>query len=292
MPMSKEDRKTAIYKFSITSCMNYTHPSLSDSASIAVWKVFAGLLAMQTALVQETRPIEFHFRMRLQEHPLVMVSENSDVIFANTMLVLLYDIATKITKNKIDNINKGMELPGRVQQILETETKPLIGQDEFDALLASRKTDIRKNEFSPLARQQAAVTQETGSSNVVTVKKSSAASALIPKNPPQSNQQNFCGRCRGRTPSVGIPMGPSVEHIGKGNKNPIQVSSISQVESVDGENENTTERHKLFAFGEEFSPNGLRLKFFTNERFDAAKGAGALSTRDRPFRPIAYVPST
>ncbi|OLY85258.1 hypothetical protein AYI68_g557 [Smittium mucronatum] len=60
-----------------------------------------------------------------------------DISFANTMRVMLSDIAKTVTQSRIENLHRGMELPGRAKQIFETETKPHIDQDTFDALLAS-----------------------------------------------------------------------------------------------------------------------------------------------------------
>ncbi|OLY84297.1 hypothetical protein AYI68_g1549 [Smittium mucronatum] len=112
MPMSEEDRKTAICACPRTSSMNYTPPPLNDSASTA---------------------------------------------------------------------------------------------ETFDALLASRKTDIRKRRVQPFRKsQQAALTLKIASSNVFKVRNSSAASVSIPNNSPQRNQQNFRGRGRGRENQQGF----------------------------------------------------------------------------------------
>ncbi|OLY78322.1 hypothetical protein AYI68_g7630 [Smittium mucronatum] len=66
------------------------------------------------------------------------------------MRFLLPDIPTQIAKNRIDNLDKGMKLPKRSQQIVEADTNPIIGQEKFDALLANRKTKKRKKNHSAL----------------------------------------------------------------------------------------------------------------------------------------------
>ncbi|OLY81377.1 hypothetical protein AYI68_g4516 [Smittium mucronatum] len=295
MPISEEGRNTAIYTCPRTSSMSYTPPPLNDSSSTAVNKVDAVLHAIQAALSRATRPIDFYFHRRLQEHPGIMISDNPDVIFANKIRVLISDIATQITQNRIENLHKGIELPGKVQKIFEIDTKPLIDQETFDALLAIRKTGIRKRRFQPFRKfQQATVTLETASSKDVTVQNSSAAYTSIPKNREPNRDSN--GPSSSWAP-IYVQSGISqikeqpldLGNSGKWIQNPIKRSNISQVKSVVGENENSTDRCRLFAEGEELGPKCRQINVFTYDGFDAAEGAGTLSTSGGPFEPKAYV---
>ncbi|OLY82756.1 hypothetical protein AYI68_g3113 [Smittium mucronatum] len=115
------------------------------------------------------------------------------------MCVLLSDIAISITQNSLENLQKGMELPGRVKHILETDTKPLIDQDDFDLFLENKKTETRKRRVKPFCkRQEVSVSCEITSSNVATTQNTSAFSTPAPNNRLQKIQKKFRGRGRGR----------------------------------------------------------------------------------------------
>ncbi|OLY84785.1 hypothetical protein AYI68_g1039 [Smittium mucronatum] len=154
-PLSEDDHKAALYSCPKTSPMSYVSPPLNDSALFA-------------------------------ENPEIIVAEDPDIVFSNTMRFLLSDIATTVTHNRLDNLHIVMELPGRVKQIFETEIKPLMDQNAFYALLASKKTKALMSLAQPFRkRQQVAVSYEASGSNVVTEQTTAAATtpdqAVAPK---------------------------------------------------------------------------------------------------------------
>ncbi|OLY77785.1 hypothetical protein AYI68_g2566 [Smittium mucronatum] len=67
------------------------------------------------------------------------VTEDPEVTFANTMRVLLSDIATSKNQNRLSNLHKAMELPGR---------------NVFDLLLEKKKIDTRKRRIQPFPQRQ------------------------------------------------------------------------------------------------------------------------------------------
>ncbi|OMJ27323.1 hypothetical protein AYI69_g3248 [Smittium culicis] len=57
------------------------------------------------------------------------------------MRVLLADIASMFTQGRLDNLHKGMELPGKPHQPIESENKSLMDQEKLDALIASKNPE-------------------------------------------------------------------------------------------------------------------------------------------------------
>ncbi|PVU86838.1 hypothetical protein BB561_006530 [Smittium simulii] len=96
------------------------------------------------------------------------------------MRVLLSDIAATVTQGQLGNLHRGMDLPGKPQQLVESEIKPLMNQDKLDELIAqkapAKKARIRK----PFCGRQ--------------------QFAAIPANTANNNpqQSTFFGRGRGR----------------------------------------------------------------------------------------------
>ncbi|OMJ23530.1 hypothetical protein AYI69_g4935 [Smittium culicis] len=132
--------------------MNYVPPQLNDSESTSA-----------------TKPIDFYVHKNIQDNPGIIFKDDPEISFANTMRVLLSEIATTVTQTRLENLHMGMELSGRVAQIEVTESKPLMDLYTFDAFLASKKPDTRKRLVQPFRkRQQVAVSYETTSSNVTT----------------------------------------------------------------------------------------------------------------------------
>ncbi|OLY79236.1 hypothetical protein AYI68_g6696 [Smittium mucronatum] len=121
-PLSDENRKTALYTCSKTCSMKYFPPPLNESTSTAA-----------------TIPIDYYVHRKIRDNPGIIVTEDPDITFANTMRVLISDIATSVTQNRLENLHKGMELPGR---------------EVFDSLLANKKTETHKRLFQPFPEKE------------------------------------------------------------------------------------------------------------------------------------------
>ncbi|OLY79810.1 hypothetical protein AYI68_g6110 [Smittium mucronatum] len=245
-PQSDEDRKTALYTCPKTCSMKYFPPPLNESTSTADKKLDSTLYAIQTALAQETRPIDYNVHRNIQENLGIIVIEDPEITFANTMRVLLSEIATSETHNRLDNLHKGMELPGRVKQILETDTKLLMDQDALDSLLSNKKTETRKRRFQPFP-----------------------ASTSAPNNRPQKSQQNFCGRGRGRGSYERGIQDPIQEPIP--NEAKIGESDTHDLGKFEKENSKKWSKGFIAFGGETFTPF-LRIFFFNDD--EIAKNFG------------------
>ncbi|PVZ96927.1 hypothetical protein BB558_007146, partial [Smittium angustum] len=199
-PLTEEERRDVIYSYPRTSAMVYLPPPLNDSASIGVKKIDSMLYGIQVALAQATRPIDYYVHRRIQNSASVRMEDES-IEFANTMRILLSDIAATVTQGRLDNRHRGIELSGKPPQIIETEVKPLMDQETFNTLLTSKKT-TRKPRIKRLfcGHQQILFDSDT-SSNLATAQTSQNATQTTGNNHPLSN---FCGRGRGA-------------HLGKAN---------------------------------------------------------------------------
>ncbi|OMJ08547.1 hypothetical protein AYI70_g11472 [Smittium culicis] len=120
--------------------MNYNPPPLNDSESTAVKKADTALYGIQVALAQATRLIDYFFHRRIKDNPGLDTSEDPEVMFASTMRALLSDVAATVTQARLDNLNKGLELPGKPTQLVEPDTKPLMDQEALDALISKKPT--------------------------------------------------------------------------------------------------------------------------------------------------------
>ncbi|OMJ09723.1 hypothetical protein AYI70_g10769, partial [Smittium culicis] len=161
-PLTEKEWKEAIDSCHRSSSMNYHPPQLNDSASSVVKKVDADLHGIQIALAQATRLIDYYVHRIIQDNPQAN-SEDPHILFSNTMRVLLGDTAAKVTQKILENLNKGMELPGKPQQLIEPETKPLMDQEKLEALITSRNPEKRSIVRNPFrGRQQYGTKNSTG----------------------------------------------------------------------------------------------------------------------------------
>ncbi|OMJ27816.1 hypothetical protein AYI69_g2739, partial [Smittium culicis] len=177
-PLTEEERKIAIHSCPKTSSINYIPPPLSNSASSAVKKADTVMYEIQLALAQATRPIDYYVHRRIQETP-----------GNNTALSL-----------KSHNLHKGLDLPGRPTQLVESDTKPLMDQEALDTLM-SKKPVVKRQRVQPFRRsQQNTIPMDTYSSNTATVQSTNAATTAEANssNSTADRQSNFRGRGRGR----------------------------------------------------------------------------------------------
>ncbi|PVU89438.1 hypothetical protein BB561_005353 [Smittium simulii] len=238
-PLTDEERKSALYSCPKNSSMNYIPPPLNDSALSAVKKTDSTLYGIQLALAQATRPIDFYVHRRIQDNPTLDTAEDPETMFASTMRALLLDIAATVTQTRLDNIHREMGLPGKPQQLIPLDTKPLMDQEMLDALVASKKPAPRRQRVQPFCkRQQNSVPRDAVSSSTATAHSTNAATSPDTSSSHQDRQSSFCGRGRGRGRGralnyvqIGVgkahrqPMG--LEHSGKGIQYSIHEPSLN-----------------------------------------------------------------
>ncbi|OLY84823.1 hypothetical protein AYI68_g1005 [Smittium mucronatum] len=241
-PLNEDERKIAIYSCSRTSSMNYSPPPLNDSAPVSVKKVDSVLYGKKLALAQATRPIEYFFHRRIQDSPGIGTADDHETYLASTMRALLSDIAAKITQARLDNLQKGINLPGKPIQLVSSDSKPLVDQEELDTLI-SKKPAVKRQRVQPFRKRQQNTFQRDvySSKTVIAPKKKNAVATAEPTAHvrPTDRASNFQGRGRGRgrgyvqtgmVQTGGQTVG--LKHSEEGIKNPIQEPRDSEVETV------------------------------------------------------------
>ncbi|OMJ07797.1 hypothetical protein AYI69_g11320 [Smittium culicis] len=240
-PLTEEERKIAIHSCPKTSSMNYTPHPLKDTASSTVKKTDSTLYGIHLALAQTPRPIDYYFHRSIQENPGMDTAEDTEILFTSTMRALLADIAATVTQARLNNLHKGLDLPGKPTQLVESENKPLMDQEALDALI-SKKPAAKRQQVQPFRkRQQSTTSKESYSSNTV-MEPNTAAATTAEVNHRTSDFHRDSTNVPSRRPSRyvqigmfqtdGQPMGS--EHSVEGIQNPLHESKISDVESVIG----------------------------------------------------------
>ncbi|OMJ28244.1 hypothetical protein AYI69_g2285 [Smittium culicis] len=198
-PLIEEERKIDIYSCPKTSSMIYTPPPLNDKASSTVKKTGSTLYGIQLALAQATRPIDYYIHRRIQENPGMDTAEDTEILLGSTVRALLADIAATVTQARLDNLRKGLDLPGKPTQLIESENKQLMDQEALDALIAK----------NPAAKRH---------SNNVTAPNTAAATNTEVNHRTSDRQSNFPGRGRGRgVEGIQNPLHePKISDIGQG----------------------------------------------------------------------------
>ncbi|PVU96831.1 hypothetical protein BB561_000939 [Smittium simulii] len=273
-PLTDEERKSALYSCPKNSSMNYIPPPLNDSASSAVKKTDYALYGIQLALAQATRPIDFYVHRRIQDSPTLDTAEDPEKMFASTMRALLSDIAATVTKTRLDNIHREMGLPGKPQQLIPSDTKPLMDQEILDALVASKKPAPRRQKVQPFCkRQQNSVPRATKTASQVFAGEVAVAGEGLIRDPVRPS-----GRRAPIYVQIGVvkahrqPMGS--EHSGKGIQDPIYEPSLNH-EPGRGKKEKSTWRKNFDDEGVKNFTNISRLFFFTDGK--GAQNSGANS---------------
>ncbi|PVV03957.1 hypothetical protein BB560_001551 [Smittium megazygosporum] len=107
-------------------------------------------------LAQATRPIDSYVHSLLVSEPEIY-SEDTRILFASTIRILLSEAATMLIQARIDNLHYGLKLPGKPIQIMENNNEPLLNQTDLNELLASKRAK-RSNKPKPFrGRQQHSV---------------------------------------------------------------------------------------------------------------------------------------
>ncbi|OMJ23593.1 hypothetical protein AYI70_g2169 [Smittium culicis] len=148
--------------------MNYNSPPLKESAPGAGKKAEFVLNGIQIALAQATRPIDYNFYRKIQDNSGLDTSEDTEIMFASTMRALLFDVAATVTQVRLDNLHKGLDLPGKPTHIIESEIKPLMDQEALDTLIAKkpaakrRRVQLFRNRHGSTSYAQIGVVQTDG----------------------------------------------------------------------------------------------------------------------------------
>ncbi|OMJ07791.1 hypothetical protein AYI70_g7529 [Smittium culicis] len=155
--------------------------------SSVVKKVDADPHGIQIALAQATRLIDYYVYRIIQDNPQAN-SEDTHIFFANTMRVLLADIAATVTQGRSDNLHKGMELPGKLQKLIEPKAKLLMEQEKHDVLISTKNPEERSRVRKPFRVRQQYNTQNSSRSKIYQAQTMEAATTpATVNNPPTHN---------------------------------------------------------------------------------------------------------
>ncbi|OMJ19927.1 hypothetical protein AYI69_g6423 [Smittium culicis] len=136
-PLTEEERKEVIHSCPKSSSMNYLPPPLNDSESTAVKKADTTLNGIKVALAQETR----------------ITTYDQHIVFANTMGVLLADIASKGHTRKTGKPSQGngtswkswrLILPARSLKNAPESESPFVGASRLVSKTAPTAKLLRR----------------------------------------------------------------------------------------------------------------------------------------------------
>ncbi|OLY79676.1 hypothetical protein AYI68_g6249 [Smittium mucronatum] len=113
LPLNEYERKIEIHSCPREFSKNYSPPPQNCSAPVSVMKLDSVLYGIQSALAQVTRPIYYLFHRIIQNNPGISTASDPETYFASTMRDFLSELAATITQAKLDNLYKGIDLPGK-----------------------------------------------------------------------------------------------------------------------------------------------------------------------------------
>ncbi|OMJ26769.1 hypothetical protein AYI69_g3818 [Smittium culicis] len=136
-PLSEEKKREIIHSCPRTLGMKYSPPPLNDEAPYGIKKMDTSYYNIQSFLAQATKQVDFyvHQLVQLDEVP----SDNPRIMFASKMRMLLTEAGTMITQTRLENLQQGLNLPGRAFQVNPTCNEPLMDQSKLSELIASKK---------------------------------------------------------------------------------------------------------------------------------------------------------
>ncbi|OLY81014.1 hypothetical protein AYI68_g4884 [Smittium mucronatum] len=113
------------------------------------------LVGYQILLAQITRPLDQYFHNQLRRGR-VLNESDEDIEIINITRIMISDLASKITQNRMENFHKTMDLPGKEPHLSEPSNKPLIDEEKLETLIAARKpAERRKGTFkTPFCQRQ------------------------------------------------------------------------------------------------------------------------------------------
>ncbi|OMJ23917.1 hypothetical protein AYI70_g1927 [Smittium culicis] len=130
------------------------------------------------------------------------------------MRVFLSDIAATVIQGHLDNLYKGMELPGKSVQLVEPGNKPLMDQDKLQALISSKKPEKQSRIHTPFRGFQQLGTQNSTGSKTTQAQTADTETPTATANN-HSQQSIFCGR--GRVQGASIWTFAQPPHIHQGS---------------------------------------------------------------------------
>ncbi|OLY78676.1 hypothetical protein AYI68_g7268, partial [Smittium mucronatum] len=152
-PLKDEERKKVIYSFPKIMPMNYQPPPLNEAAPTTAKKMDSTLVGYQISLAQITRQLDQYVHNQLRRGR-VLNESDEEIELINNKRMMILDLASKITQNRMVNLHKTMDLSGKAPQLSKPSNKLLIEEEKLETLIAARKPAARiKGTFKTPFRQ-------------------------------------------------------------------------------------------------------------------------------------------
>ncbi|OMJ12082.1 hypothetical protein AYI69_g9571 [Smittium culicis] len=118
--------------------MIYTPPPINDAATAPIKKLDTAYYIVQAFLAQATMPVVYYVHQFLQDEPEAPTNDPR-FLFASTMRLILSEACTLLTQARLDNLNSGLNLPGRHPQLNLSSNEPLMDPAVLSELMATKK---------------------------------------------------------------------------------------------------------------------------------------------------------
>ncbi|OMJ11867.1 hypothetical protein AYI70_g829 [Smittium culicis] len=109
------------------------------------------------------------------------------------MRALLSEIAATVKQERLDNLHKGLKLPGKLTQIVESDVKSLMDQEALNSLI-EKKPDEKQQRIQPYQRHQhITIPEDMSSRNTAKAPSTAAATTSEVSHKTHDRQSNFRG---------------------------------------------------------------------------------------------------
>ncbi|PVU94572.1 hypothetical protein BB559_002962 [Furculomyces boomerangus] len=163
--LSEEEKKEGIYACPKVSTITYSPPPINEAASSTIRKNDSALYGIQSALIHGTRPIDYFIHRRIVENPGIS-TEDPVIEILNTVRCIMGNVAAMATQARLDNLHSGMRFKGKPEQLVESQIRPLMDPEVFEAQLSAVKTETKKKLKRPFRQSPQYSNQASGTSTV------------------------------------------------------------------------------------------------------------------------------
>ncbi|OMJ21819.1 hypothetical protein AYI69_g5657 [Smittium culicis] len=108
--------------------MNCATSPINDTALSAKKKTITALYGIQLALAQATRPIVYYALRKIQENIVLDSSKDPVILISCSIRTLLIFIAATVTQARLGNLQKELEIPVKLTQLVQSDVKHLLDQ--------------------------------------------------------------------------------------------------------------------------------------------------------------------
>ncbi|PWA00788.1 hypothetical protein BB558_003152 [Smittium angustum] len=161
----RRGEEEGIYACPKVSTITYSPPPINEAASSTIRKNDSALYGIQSALIHGTRPIDYFIHRRIVENPGIS-TEDPVIEILNTVRCIMGNVAAMATQARLDNLHSGMRFKGKPEQLVESQIRPLMDPEVFEAQLSAVKTETKKKLKRPFRQSPQYSNQASGTSTV------------------------------------------------------------------------------------------------------------------------------